>query len=100
MGESTDDRTTVVDLFARMLWAVDARDWEMKRECFADEVDADYSSIGGVDSVVPADDLLAGWEENLGALDATHHLLGSRRSTSTSKPAVRPDGRRSRHSTS
>jgi hypothetical protein len=74
--ESTAERSAVVDLFARMLRAVDARDWETAQACFADDVDADYSSIGGVDSVVPADDLGAGWAENLGRLDATHHLLG------------------------
>jgi hypothetical protein len=73
----------------RLLHAVDARDWDTARTLFPDEVRTDYTSLwGGEPATVPADELIAGWRDLLGVLDATQHLTG---------PVIEVDGRLHTH---
>jgi hypothetical protein len=68
---------TVVDVFTRMLHALDLRDWQGVRDAFADHVDVDYSSLSGAPAAnVSADDLVGGWRSFVGAFDATQHMTG------------------------
>ena len=71
------DRPQAGDTFARMLHAIDARDWNGVRREFADTVDIDYSSLFGEPPArVDADAQIAGWRRFAGAFDATQHITG------------------------
>ena len=44
-GEISLDRLDILDLFARYAHAVDLCDWEMLREVFSDDVEANYTTV-------------------------------------------------------
>ena len=70
------DRMEITDLVNRVAVAVDSRDWEGVRSCFADEVEVDYTSLnGGAPATVRADDLVAGWRGGLSGFEATQHIV-------------------------
>lgn len=71
------DRAAIVEVTNQMLRSADLQEWDAVRACFTESVDADYSSIGGVDETLPSTDLVSQWEGSLGSLDATHHLIAS-----------------------
>ncbi|WP_260855544.1 nuclear transport factor 2 family protein [Mesorhizobium amorphae] len=55
--------------------AVDAQDWKLARGYFAERVRVDFSSLSGQpETIVPADDLIAGWAGNLKASKTSLHL--------------------------
>jgi hypothetical protein len=62
----------------------DAKDWDAVRALFINDIDVDFSSLGGVAETMPADDLVAGWNQGLHALKESHHM--------TSNPLVSVDG--------
>ena len=65
------------DVITRLLHAIDAMDWVAARDCLADEVVTDYTSLwGGEPATVPIDDLIAGWTQIISGFDATQHLTG------------------------
>lgn len=79
------------DVITRMLHAIDRLDWPAVRESFADVVATDYTSLwGGEPADVPAEQLLAQWQEFTATLAATHHQTG---------PIVVSDGRAETHVT-
>lgn len=55
---------------------VDAKNWEQVRRQFADQVEVDFSSLGGAPGRTSADDLIAAWRGNLGAAKPSFHLRG------------------------
>lgn len=56
----------------------DAKDWETLRDCFTDEVDADFTSLaGGEPARVSADDLIEDWKTNLFAEKKSFHQRGN-----------------------
>lgn len=58
--------------------AVDAKDWDTARGYFTQDVRVDFSSIGGgAPGVMPADDLVGAWRENLFPEKASFHLRGN-----------------------
>jgi hypothetical protein len=60
--------------------ACDAKDWETCRSFFADEVEADFTSLaGGEPARMAADDLVGAWEKNLFAEKKTYHQRGNHR---------------------
>ena len=60
-----------------MVNAIDAKQWDVARARFADEVFVDYSSLSGQPgSVISAADLVGGWESLLKNV-STHHLLSN-----------------------
>jgi hypothetical protein len=66
------------DVITRMLHAIDRLDWTVVRESFADVVATDYTSLwGGEPGEVPAEQLLAQWQEFTATLAATHHQTGA-----------------------
>lgn len=70
MTETTDG---VVSFFH----AIDDRDWTRVRAGLADEVHTDYTSLfGGEPERVPAEVLVARWQDLLPGFDGTQHLLG------------------------
>jgi len=81
--------TTDADVLTRMLFAVDALDWDGVRAAFADEVVTDYTSLwGGEPATVAIDELITGWRQLLHGFDATQHLTG---------PVITVDGRLHTH---
>lgn len=65
------------DVITRMLHAIDRLDWTVVRESFADVVATDYTSLwGGEPAEVPAEQLIAQWQEFTATLAATHHQTG------------------------
>ena len=60
--------------------ACDAKDWETCRSFFADEVEADFTSLsGGEAAKISADDLIESWRTNLFAEKKTYHQRGNHR---------------------
>jgi hypothetical protein len=54
--------------------ACDEKDWERLRTFFADEVDADFTSLAGSEPAkIKADDLVDGWKTNLFQEKKTFH---------------------------
>ncbi len=61
---------------------VDAKDWELTRSFFTDEITVDFTSlVGGEPATIPADGLIAGWSANLTAEKTSFHLRGNHRVT-------------------
>ena len=60
--------------------ATDAKDWEICREYFTDEIFADFTSLaGGEPTRMPADDLVGAWKTNLYADKLSHHMRTNHR---------------------
>ncbi len=62
--------------------AVDAKDWELCRRYFTDEIYADFTSLaGGEPGRIPADAFVDGWRTNLYADKLSHHMRTNHRIT-------------------
>ena len=60
--------------------AVDAKDWELCRGFFTDEIHADFTSLaGGEPGRMPAGDLVGAWRTNLHAEKKSHHMRTNHR---------------------
>ena len=69
-------RTAAVDVVTAYAMMLDAGDWLGFRDLFEDEIDLDYSSLGSIRGVIPAQT----WVDRcglLGAFDATHHKVSN-----------------------
>ncbi|MFI2206080.1 nuclear transport factor 2 family protein [Streptomyces sp. NPDC020192] len=70
-----EDRLAVIEVCTRMAWHTDRREWTELRGVFAEKVRLDYTSLNGGGAVeLTPDQIVGGWSELLGALDATQHL--------------------------
>ena len=72
------DRAEISDVICNYARGVDTRDWPLFRSCFADEIEADFRSLGDMGLFKGSADkwveLARGLIENL---DATQHLMGN-----------------------
>jgi hypothetical protein len=69
--------TSPADTLTRLLHATDLGDWPAVRDCFADTVRVDYSSLNGQPAGdIAADELIKAWQTVLPGFDATQHLTG------------------------
>ena len=60
--------------------ATDAKDWELCRNYFTEEIFADFTSLAGGDAGrMPADDLVNAWRTNLYADKLSHHMRTNHR---------------------
>jgi len=60
--------------------ATDAKDWELCRGYFTDEIFADFTSLaGGEPGRMPADNLVNAWKANLYAEKLSHHMRTNHR---------------------
>ena len=69
-------RAALADQVTAYAMALDARDWTGFRALFEDEVEIDYSSLGSIKAVMPAQ----AWVDRckvLGGFDATQHKVGN-----------------------
>jgi hypothetical protein len=61
---------------------VDAKDWEVCRRCFLDEVEVDFSSlVGGAPVRLKADELISGWKRILFRDKKSLHMRSNHRIT-------------------
>ena len=67
-------RETIDQLFI----ATDNRDWQKVKQCFADNVKFDMTSLtGGVPAIMKSEEIVGGWEDGLKNLEAIHHQAGN-----------------------
>lgn len=60
--------------------ATDAKDWDLCRGYFTDEIFADFTSLAGGEPVsMPADGLVNAWKTNLYAEKLSHHMRTNHR---------------------
>ena len=72
----------IIDCIVRLFVATDNRDWAGVRECFADTVHFDMTSVaGGQPANVPAEQIVAGWTTGLAPIEHVHHQAGNFRVT-------------------
>jgi len=74
--EALAARTAAADVVIAYAMALDAGDWPAFRALFEDEIDLDYSSLGSIRGVMPAQT----WVDRcklLDAFDATHHKVSN-----------------------
>ena len=72
----TEDRLAILELVGSLALLLDARDWDALEGLFTDAVLYDRTSLFGGDpeTLSPAE-LVNGYREALGNLDAIHHLI-------------------------
>jgi hypothetical protein len=72
----TEDRLAILELIGNLALLLDARDWNTLEGLFADSVYYDRTSLfhGEPEILTPAE-LVGGYRQALGNLDALHHLI-------------------------
>jgi len=74
------ERDAIAKVLNRLFLATDQRDWPRVRECFAESVHFDMTSLaGGQPARLSPAEITAGWEAGLLPLDALHHQTGNLR---------------------
>jgi hypothetical protein len=72
------DRSAVIEQVTRLFWLSDHHRWDELEELFADRVRLDYTSLqGGEPSELSPEQIVSGWKQALGALDAHQHLVAN-----------------------
>lgn len=72
------DREKVIDTITGLFIGTDNRDWAVVRECLADRVLLDMSTLGaGPPRALSAEQVIAGWEAGLKPIQAVHHQAGN-----------------------
>src|SRR5918996_4558227 len=74
----TEDRLAILELIGRLALTLDGSDWDALERLFTDPVHLDRTSLFGGDpeTFSPAE-LVDGYRQTLGNLDAVHHLITS-----------------------
>lgn len=76
--ENLLDRAEMIRVADAIDAGVDAKNWDLTRSFFTDEITVDFTSlVGGEPATVPADGLIAGWSANLTAEKTSFHLRGN-----------------------
>lgn len=74
------EKNKIIDRANELFISTDKRDWERVKECFADSVLFDMTSLaGGEPSTVSSQNIVDGWDAGLKALKAIHHQAGNYR---------------------
>ena len=73
-----NDRDAIIETVTKVAWYADRRNWDAITGLFTEKVLLDYTSLtGGEPATVSPQQIASDWQHNLGALNATQHLLGS-----------------------
>jgi hypothetical protein len=76
--EQPADRLEILEVSSNLGLLVDAREWAALAALFTDPVRVDYTSLlGGEPQTLAPSELVAGWRQNLQALDSTQHLIAN-----------------------
>ena len=79
------DRTEAIDVVYRYATSIDTRDWELHRSIFTDEIESDFSTLGGGASAGAVALTADAWVDGLKALmpgfAATQHSMTNPRVT-------------------
>jgi len=79
-AETVVDTAEMIRIADAIDAAVDAKDWDLTRGFFTDEIDVDFTSLtGGEPATIPADALIAGWRANLTETKTSLHIRGNHR---------------------
>ncbi len=74
------DRMQITDVVNNVATCADLRDWQGLRDCFADAIMVDYTSLnGGTPIHTTPEELIAGWRAILSGFQATHHMITNHR---------------------
>ncbi len=77
---SLADTMEIVRIADALDAAVDAKDWQLARSFFTDQIEVDFTSLtGGEPATIAADGLIDGWSANLTAEKTSFHLRGNHR---------------------
>ena len=71
------DESEIARVAASIDDAVDHKNWSAARAFFADEIDVDFSTMGGEPSHIPADQLIDNWKSTLPRGKPSFHLSGA-----------------------
>jgi hypothetical protein len=81
MTDSLDyllEKDRILDVVNRLFIGTDRRDWRAVKECFAESVLFDMTSMaGGEPSTLAPQQIVEGWERGLAGLKAIHHQAGN-----------------------
>jgi hypothetical protein len=74
------EKDRIIDVINQLFIATDKRDWPAVRRCFAEAVLFDMTSLtGGTPSRLTPEQIAAGWEDGLRAIEVIHHQAGNYR---------------------
>jgi hypothetical protein len=74
------EKDRIIDTINQLFIATDNRDWAAVRGCLADNVLLDMTSVaGGRPSHITAEQVAAGWAEQLRPIQVSHHQVGNYR---------------------
>lgn len=77
-SEGRTDRESVIETVNALFVAVDQRDWDLARSVLAARVHFDVTSLGGsAAQELAAEEIIAGWDKGLAAIEAVHHQSGT-----------------------
>ena len=72
------EKDQIAEVITHLFVRTDQRDWPGVRECFADDVLFDMTSLaGGEPATLSPEKIAAGWEQGLKPLAAIHHQMGN-----------------------
>jgi hypothetical protein len=72
------EKDRILDVVNRLFIGTDRRDWQAVKECFADRVLFDMTSMAGGEPVtMTPQQIVDGWEEGLKVVKAIHHQAGN-----------------------
>ena len=75
---ATEDRLAILELIGNLALLLDARDWGALERLFTNPVHLDRTSLfGGEPETLSPAELVEGYRQTLGKLDAVHHLITS-----------------------
>jgi SnoaL-like domain len=79
MTDLNPDYVEIINTVNRISIHADLRNWAACRNCFADQVEVDYTSLqGGKPAMIAADTLLKQWATSFDqSFKTTQHLIGS-----------------------
>jgi len=75
------------DVVLRLFSSTDQKDWGTAKDCFADSVTLDYSSMGSPKAILTPPQIINIWKTILPGFTNTHHQLGNIKETIGNKHA-------------
>jgi hypothetical protein len=71
------DRADVSAVLHRYCRAIDTKDWALLESCFTEDMEADFRSFAGRETVKGQEPWLAAIRSSMAGMDATQHLSGN-----------------------